>query len=93
MTKFRNKPRHALLGLTAAGQSFFTSVTSGVEGLALRPLEGAEQNGAAGFVAGIGKALVGLATKPAVGLLDAASNITEGVRNTTALFEKNEIDR
>ncbi|UZJ53507.1 hypothetical protein CBS101457_002827 [Exobasidium rhododendri] len=93
MTKFRNKPRHALLGLSAAGQSFFTSVTSGVEGLALRPLEGAEENGAAGFVAGIGRALVGLATKPAVGFFDAASNITEGVRNTTGLFEKNEIDR
>lgn len=93
MSKFRNKPRHALLGLTAAGNSFFTSVTSGVEGLALRPLEGAEENGAAGFVTGIGKALVGVVTKPAVGLFDAASNITAGVRNTTAVFEKNEIDR
>lgn len=92
LAKFRNKPRHALYGLTAAGNSFFTGVTSGVEGLALRPLEGAEQNGAAGFVSGIGKALVGLATKPAVGIFDAASNLTTGVKNSMSLFE-GEIDR
>lgn len=92
LAKFRNKPRHALYGLTAAGSSFFTGVTSGVEGLALRPLEGAEQNGAAGFVSGIGKALVGLATKPAVGIFDAASNLTTGVKNSMSLFD-GEIDR
>lgn len=92
LTKFRNKPRHALYGLQAAGASFFTGLTSGVEGLALRPLEGAEQNGAAGFVTGIGKALVGFATKPAVGIFDAASNLTTGVKNSLSLFE-GEIDR
>ncbi|MCO5590230.1 hypothetical protein L7F22_044199 [Adiantum nelumboides] len=92
LAKFRNKPRHALYGLQAAGTSFFTGITSGVEGLALRPLEGAEQNGAAGFVTGIGKALVGFATKPAVGIFDAASNLTTGVKNSLSLFD-GEIDR
>ncbi|KAJ9479242.1 Vacuolar protein sorting-associated protein 13 [Pseudozyma hubeiensis] len=93
MTRFRNKPRHALYGITAGANSFFTSVASGFEGLALRPLEGAEQGGAGGFLKGVGKGLVGAITKPAVGVFDLASNVTEGMRNTTMVFDQNDIDR
>ncbi|EST05630.1 Vacuolar protein sorting-associated protein 13A N-terminal domain protein [Kalmanozyma brasiliensis GHG001] len=93
MTRFRNKPRHALYGITAGANSFFTSVASGFEGLALRPLEGAERGGAGGFLKGVGKGLVGAITKPAVGVFDLASNVTEGVRNTTMVFDQNDIDR
>ncbi|PWZ02331.1 hypothetical protein BCV70DRAFT_172197 [Testicularia cyperi] len=93
MSRFRNKPRHALYGITAGANSFFTSVASGFEGLALRPLEGAEQGGAGGFLKGVGKGLVGAITKPAVGVFDLASNVTEGMRNTTMVFDQNDIDR
>lgn len=93
MTRFRNKPRHALYGITAGANSFLTSVASGFEGLALRPLEGAEQGGAGGFLKGVGKGLVGAITKPAVGVFDLASNVTEGMRNTTMVFDQNDIDR
>ncbi|SNX84266.1 related to VPS13 - involved in regulating membrane traffic [Melanopsichium pennsylvanicum] len=93
MTRFRNKPRHALYGITAGANSLFTSVASGFEGLALRPLEGAEQGGAGGFLKGVGKGLVGAITKPAVGVFDLASNVTEGMRNTTMVFDQNDIDR
>lgn len=93
MTRFRNKPRHALYGITAGANSFFTSVASGFEGLALRPLEGAEQGGAGGFLKGVGKGLVGAITKPVVGVFDLASNVTEGMRNTTMVFDQNDIDR
>ena len=93
VTHMRNKPRHALYGITTGANSLFTSVTSGIEGLALRPLEGAEQNGASGFVQGIGRGLVGAITKPAAGFFDMASNVTEGLRNTTLVFEQNDIDR
>ncbi len=74
-------------------QLVFTSVASGFEGLALRPLEGAEQGGAGGFLKGVGKGLVGAITKPAVGVFDLASNVTEGMRNTTMVFDQNDIDR
>lgn len=93
MSRFRNKPKHALYGVTAGANSFFTSVASGFEGLALKPLEGAEQGGAGGFLKGVGKGLVGAITKPAVGVFDLASNVTEGMRNTTVVFDQNDIDR
>jgi len=93
MTHFRNKPKHALYGITVGANSLFTSVASGIEGLALRPLEGAEENGAAGFVQGMGRGLIGAVTKPAAGFFDMASSITEGLRNTTLVFEQSHIDR
>ncbi len=93
MSRFRNKPKHALYGITTGANSFFTSVASGFEGLALKPLEGAEQGGAGGFLKGVGKGLVGAITKPAVGVFDLASNVTEGMRNTTLVFDQNDIDR
>jgi vacuolar protein sorting-associated protein 13A/C len=35
MRQFRNKPKHALYGVTAGATSFVTSVASGFEGLAV----------------------------------------------------------
>ncbi|QPG98509.1 hypothetical protein C2857_007681 [Epichloe festucae Fl1] len=93
IAKARNRPKHALYGVTAGANSLFTSVASGVGGLARKPLEGAEQEGALGFFKGVGKGVLGLATKPAVGVLDMASNVSEGIRNTTTVFDGQEIDR
>ncbi|AEO58474.1 hypothetical protein MYCTH_2305828 [Thermothelomyces thermophilus ATCC 42464] len=93
ITRARNRPKHALFGVTAGANSFLTSVASGVGGLARKPLEGAEQEGALGFFKGIGKGVVGLATKPAIGVLDFASNVSEGVRNTTTVFDGSELER
>ncbi|KAL2150408.1 hypothetical protein VTH82DRAFT_6971 [Thermothelomyces myriococcoides] len=93
ITRARNRPKHALFGVTAGASSLFTSVASGVGGLARKPLEGAEQEGAIGFFKGIGKGVVGLATKPAIGVLDFASNVSEGVRNTTTVFDGSELER
>jgi vacuolar protein sorting-associated protein 13A/C len=92
--RFRNKPRHALTGVTAGANSFFSSLTSAVEGVALRPLEGAERGGALGFSRGIGKGGVGLLVKPAVGAFDLAASFGEGIKNTTTVFDStNDIDR
>ncbi|BGP21450.1 Vacuolar protein sorting-associated protein 13 [Rhodotorula toruloides] len=93
MRQFRNKPKHALYGVTAGATSFVTSVASGFEGLATKPLEGAEKGGAAGFFKGVGMGLVGAVTKPAVGIFDFANNVTEGIRNTTTVFDQTGIDR
>ncbi|CAK7205487.1 Vacuolar protein sorting-associated protein 13 [Sporothrix eucalyptigena] len=93
ITRARNRPKHALYGVTAGANSFFTSVASGVGGLARKPLEGAEQEGALGFFKGIGKGVIGVATKPVIGVLDLASNVSEGIRNTTTVFDGSELDR
>lgn len=93
MTRSRNRPKHALYGVTAGANSFATSVASGIGGLARKPLEGAEQEGVAGFFKGVGKGVLGLATKPAIGVFDLASNVSEGIRNTTTVFDGDGLDR
>lgn len=93
MTKSRNRPKHALYGVTAGANSFVSSLASGVGGLARKPLEGAEQEGVAGFFKGVGKGVLGLATKPAIGVFDLASNVSEGIRNTTTVFDADGLDR
>ena len=74
MSKNRNRPKHALYGITSGGNAFATSMASGIGGLARHPLEGAEKEGLQGFVKGVGKGFLGLATKPAIGAFDLASS-------------------
>lgn len=93
ITRARNRPKHALYGFTTGANSFLTSVASGVGGVVRKPLEGAESEGALGFFKGVGKGVLGLGTKPLIGVLDAASNVTEGIRNTTTVFDGSELDR
>jgi vacuolar protein sorting-associated protein 13A/C len=93
MTRSRNRPKHALYGVTAGANSLFTSVASGVGGLARKPIEGAEQEGVAGFFKGVGKGALGFVTKPAIGVFDLASNVSEGIRNTTTVFDQDGLDR
>lgn len=93
MTRSRNRPKHALYGVQAGANSFVTSLASGVGGLARKPLEGAEQEGVAGFFKGIGKGAIGFVTKPAIGVFDLASNVSEGIRNTTTVFDGDGLDR
>ncbi|EJT79394.1 vacuolar protein sorting-associated protein 13 [Gaeumannomyces tritici R3-111a-1] len=93
ISRARNRPKHALYGVTTGANSLFTSVGSAVGGLARKPLEGAEQEGALGFFKGVGKGVLGLTTKPVIGVLDLASNVSEGIRNTTTVFDGSELDR
>ncbi|KAF7791866.1 hypothetical protein EIP86_002890 [Pleurotus ostreatoroseus] len=110
MIQRRNKPRHAIYGVTAGAEAFATSVASGLEGVVVsvkiviavhahthmtqvKPIEGAESEGAKGFFKGIGKGLVGVVTKPVIGVFDLASNLSEGIRNTTTVFDNPARDR
>ncbi|KAF1991838.1 vacuolar protein sorting-associated protein 13 [Aulographum hederae CBS 113979] len=93
MSRSRNRPKHALYGITSGGNAFANSLASGIGGLARHPMQGAEREGAAGFVKGVGKGILGLATKPAIGAFDLASNMAEGVRNTTTVFDQEGLDR
>ncbi|KAK9474293.1 uncharacterized protein V1510DRAFT_428530 [Dipodascopsis tothii] len=93
ISRNRNRPKHALYGVTAGANSFVEGLTSGISGVALAPMRGATEEGTAGFFKGIGKGLVGLPTKAAIGIFDLASNVSEGIRNTTTVFDANGIDR
>ncbi|EEH20971.2 hypothetical protein PABG_03202 [Paracoccidioides brasiliensis Pb03] len=93
MARARNRPKHALYGVTSGGNAFAQSMASGIGGLARHPLEGAEKEGLQGFIKGVGKGVLGLATKPALGAFDLASNLAEGVRNTTTVFDSGGLER
>ncbi|KAG6381178.1 vacuolar protein sorting-associated protein 13 [Boletus reticuloceps] len=93
LSQRRNRPRHAIYGVAAGGEALATSVVSAMEGIVTKPIQGAESEGAIGFFKGIGRGLVGAVTKPAVGVFDLASNVSEGIRNTTTVFDKPERDR
>jgi vacuolar protein sorting-associated protein 13A/C len=74
MSKARNRPKHALYGVTSGGNAFATSLVSGIGGLARHPLLGAEKEGFQGFMKGVGKGVLGAVTKPAIGAFDLASS-------------------
>ncbi|THH34126.1 hypothetical protein EUX98_g96 [Antrodiella citrinella] len=93
MNQRRNKPRHAIYGVAAGAEAFASSVASGFEGVVLKPIEGAESEGAKGFFKGVGKGIVGAVTKPVIGVFDLAANVTEGIRNTTTVFDNPARDR
>ncbi|RDB28887.1 Vacuolar protein sorting-associated protein 13 [Hypsizygus marmoreus] len=93
MAQRRNKPRHAIYGVAAGGEALASSVTSAMEGVLMKPIEGAESEGALGFFKGVGKGLVGVVTKPVIGVFDLASNVSEGIRNTTTVFDSPDRDR
>ncbi|KAJ3205144.1 hypothetical protein HDU82_005381, partial [Entophlyctis luteolus] len=55
----RNRPKHAVYGVTAGVTAFGTSVASGLTGVLSKPVEGFAKDGAAGFFKGLGKGIVG----------------------------------
>jgi vacuolar protein sorting-associated protein 13A/C len=59
LKRARNRPKHAIGGISSGVKALGTGLISGVEGLALRPLEGAEREGVGGFLKGVGKGIAG----------------------------------
>jgi hypothetical protein len=55
----RNRPKHAIGGLSSGAKALGSGLLSGVEGLAMRPIEGAEREGVGGFLKGVGKGIAG----------------------------------
>ncbi|KAI0094888.1 vacuolar protein sorting-associated protein 13 [Irpex rosettiformis] len=86
MTQRRNRPRHAIYGVTAGMDALANSVASGVEGVLMKPLEGAESDGARGFFKGIGKGLVGEGMHLKY-VVNHTLMIGLGIRNTTTVFD------
>ncbi|SCU93408.1 LADA_0G02938g1_1 [Lachancea dasiensis] len=81
------KHSNSINGFGSGATSFVNGVTSGLRGVAYDPYSGASREGVPGFLKGIGKGLVGLPTKTAIGVLDLASNVSEGIRNTTTVMD------
>lgn len=66
-------------GLTTGTEMLARGVFRGLTGVIRKPLEGAQKEGALGFVKGVGKGLVGAVTQPIAGGLAAAGRAAEGL--------------
>jgi len=53
-----------------------------------QPVKGAMQEGVGGFFKGLGRGVVGVVAKPTVGAIDFVTRTTEGIKNTTTLFDE-----
>ncbi|KAF1315491.1 Vacuolar protein sorting-associated protein, partial [Globisporangium splendens] len=63
-------------------------ILAGVSGVITAPAMGAYNNGLTDFVEGVGKGLIGVAVKPAAGILDLAARTTAGTTATATVFDK-----
>ena len=78
----RNKPKHAVGGVTTGTTQLLSGLTSGITGLVEKPMEGAKEAGIGGFFRGVGVGLMGVVTKPIVGVIDLTTSLTEGIKST-----------
>ena len=78
----KNKPRHALSGVSTGVRQLYTGFKSGLTGVVDKPWEGAREGGVGGFFKGVGVGLVGAITKPVVGIIDMTTSLTEGIKGS-----------
>ncbi|KAG5175783.1 hypothetical protein JKP88DRAFT_351402 [Tribonema minus] len=70
-------------GFERGGQVLYDSIQQGISGLVDRPMEGAKEEGVAGFLTGMAKGIVVAVAAPVAGALGAVSKVTEGVDAST----------
>lgn len=58
--------------LKEGGKSLAKGFMGGISGLVKKPMQGLEDDGVSGFLTGVGKGVVGVFTKPAKGIAEAA---------------------
>lgn len=84
----KSRPNHPLGGFASGTNSLFDGITSGLSGLAIAPIKGANEEGASGFIKGLGRGIIGLPAKTATGMLDFANDISESIKSSTTAFDK-----
>ncbi|KAM0720634.1 hypothetical protein Q7P37_004771 [Cladosporium fusiforme] len=66
-------------GIRAAGREFGYGMYDGITGLVTQPMKGAQKEGAAGFIKGIGKGIGGIALKPGAAVFGIPGYTMQGV--------------
>jgi len=84
----RTKPKHLGDGLLHGVVGLSKGIFDGVTGLVTQPYKGAKKDGFGGLVKGIGRGVIGVAIKPTAGVLDLATKTTQGLKNTTTIFDE-----
>jgi hypothetical protein len=83
----REQPKHILDGLHKGAKELGSSILSGFSGVIHQPTHSSS------IIAGVGKGLMGLAIKPAVGFADLATRTAQGIQNSYVLRSKRERER
>lgn len=78
------QPKHAGAGMTQALMNVGCGVAGGVGTLFAAPVIGLREEGATGFVKGIGAGILGAVALPVIGVATACKSLAEGVANTPA---------
>ena len=73
---------------STSAQSFASTIGSGFASVAMEPIKGSQREGASGFFKGLGKGLVSLPTKTAIGFLDLTNNLSQGVKSSTTILQQ-----
>lgn len=89
----KQKPKHIGEGIMDGASSLASNIVDGATGIFIKPVQGIGEEGITGFFKGIGKGIVGIPVKPITGIIDFAQKTTEGIRNTTKYFDKEEMKR
>ncbi|XP_042202978.1 vacuolar protein sorting-associated protein 13C-like isoform X2 [Homarus americanus] len=73
--------------LVRAGHTFVMGVVLGVSGVVVKPIavSGAQQDGVEGFFRGLGRGIMGLITKPTLGVIDSVAMACDGIRRSIDL--------
>lgn len=84
---------NAIEGVGMGARQFGRGVVDGVVGVFRNPAEGLRDGGAGGFVAGVGKGIVGLVVKPTVAAVDMVTSVGQGVVATATTGDAAAVER
>ncbi|KAK2951005.1 putative Vacuolar protein sorting-associated protein 13C [Blattamonas nauphoetae] len=80
--------RHHGQSLARGFKAFGKGIATGLTGVFVDPVRGAQRDGAKGFFKGIGQGLVGTVVKPVVGTVDLATKTIDEVKYATTVFDQ-----
>jgi len=84
-------PEHIGQGLVGGVKSLGSGIARGVTGIVVDPLKGAKEEGASGFVKGVGKGLIGIVAKPTAGVMGFATQALQGIGNTASYLTEHKV--
>ncbi|UJR35157.1 hypothetical protein I4U23_027926 [Adineta vaga] len=73
---------HATTDIAMGGKNVVMGFVDGVTGVVTKPVSGAKEGGASGFMKGLGKGFLGLVTRPTGGIVDFASTSLDLIKRT-----------
>ena len=77
-------PENVLCGIGEGVSGAGKEIYSGLTGIFTKPLRGAQEGGAKGFLKGVGAGVLGAVTSPFTAVLRATTSISRGIQNTAS---------